>query len=55
MTVPAGVDRTCIHCGKVVDPTRKRFCNHCGEPLAPEGDPYASLVADGTAVAWRVL
>ena len=24
----------CVHCGKNVDPTRKRLCNNCGEAFA---------------------
>jgi hypothetical protein len=46
MTVPAGVDRTCIHCGKVVAKDREWLCNHCGLAFASEADPYVSLVAD---------
>lgn len=26
--------RTCVHCGKAVDPSRKRLCDNCGEPFA---------------------
>jgi hypothetical protein len=45
MTVPPGVDRVCIHCGKVVDKDRQRLCNHCGLPFAADGEPYEALVA----------
>jgi len=24
----------CAHCGRNVEPTRKRLCNHCGEAFA---------------------
>jgi hypothetical protein len=53
MIVPAAVDRTCIHCGKVVAQDRQKLCNHCGRPFAPEGDPYAGLVADSPPTVVR--
>jgi uncharacterized membrane protein len=45
MTTPAGADRTCIHCGKVVAKDREWLCNHCGLRFIPEVDPYEALVA----------
>ncbi len=42
-------DRVCVHCGKVVAPDRKRFCNHCGLPFRDGSDGEPAIEEPGSA------
>ena len=41
--------RVCIHCGKIVDPDRKRLCNHCGLPFRDGSELGPALEEPGLA------